>query len=305
MSKSIQRVLIVGCGYVGSQVAHLLSERDVDVWSLNRTPKDLPLQIKQLFGDVTDFNSLPQLDQNFDGVVYAVSPLNRTEESYRSAYYTGLENVMNKIGRASNPKGLPLAHSEIPVRLLLVSSTGVFGQNEGEWVGEETDPNPTNERALQLLRTERLAIELGNPGIVLRLSGIYGPGRIQTIKKILGGEYTYPETNHYTNRIHRDDSARSICHLLDLPAPKGLYLGVDCDPAPLHTVYNWIATRTGRPDPCPNMTKTFFQNRNTPQTNKRCRNQRLVESGFSFMYPTFREGYEPLIRQEETRCKRV
>jgi nucleoside-diphosphate-sugar epimerase len=298
MSKGIQRVLIVGCGYIGSLVAQLLNKQGIDVWSLNRTPKHLSPQIKQILGDVTDLSSLPRLNKNFDAVVYAVSPQNKTEEAYRSAYYTGLAHVMKKINHPNNSRVILPMDKESSVRVLLVSSTGVFGQNGGEWVEEETRPNPTNETSRQLLEAERLAIRLGNPGIVIRLGGIYGPGRTRMIKKFMDGECTCPETLHYTNRIHRDDCAESICHLLSLLAPKNLYIGADNDPAPLHVIYNWMAEKTGRIDPCTEMSVDFVVKRNALRTNKRCRNQRLTESGFAFTYSTFREGYEPLMEQE-------
>lgn len=302
MSKGIQRVLIVGCGYVGSQVAQLLINRGKDVWSLNRTQKNLPSQIKQLLGDVTDFNSLPRLDEGFDAVVYAVSPRTRSEQAYRSAYYSGLEHVMKKIF-PNTPQVMPAVSRGTSVRVLLVSSTGVFGQNEGEWVEEETNPDPVSDTGKQLLAAERLAIRLGDPGIVIRLSGIYGPGRTRMIQKIMDGESRCPETLHYTNRIHRDDCAASICHLLDLTAPESLYLGADNDPAPLHVIYEWIAAKTGEIDPCADMDIDFVRNRDGLTTNKRCRNHRLTESGFTFAYPTFREGYTTLMKQKEASHK--
>ena len=291
MSKGIERVLIAGCGYVGSQVARLLSKRDIDVWCLNRNPKNLPQQFKQVCGDVTDLTNLPKLDGGFDALVYAVSPGNRTEENYRSVYYEGLGNVINRIG-----------HS---VRVILVSSTGVFSQNEGEWVTEDTNPNPVTGTAQQLLRAETLALELGDPGIIIRLAGIYGPGRTRMIKRILDKELDCPETNHFTNRIHRDDSARSICHLLELPSPRNLYLGVDSDPASLHSVYTWLASKVGSEDPCAHLEKSRLIERDRLRTNKRCSNERLLKSGYSFLYPTFREGYGPLIRPDPASSEHV
>ena len=290
MSNGMERILIAGCGYVGSRVAELLSSKGIEVWSLNRKLKNLPSQIKQLTGDVTDFSSLPRMNMKFDTVVYAVSPQERTKEAYRSTYYHGLEHVMRKLNQSRDPGG--------PIRLILVSSTGIFSQNQGEWVSEETDPEPVSETSRQLLEAECLANNLGDPGIVIRLAGIYGPGRTRMIRNLINGRVDCPENQHYTNRIHRDDCAGSICHLINLSNPKSLYIGADNNPTPLDVIYSWIANKTGRKDPCESTTSDLVADRKPIKTNKRCSNQRLVESGYTFQYPSYREGYTPLIQKE-------
>ncbi len=291
MSKGTERVLIVGSGYVGSQVARLLSKRGIDVWCLNRNRKDLPKQFNQICGDVTDLKGLPSLNQGFDAVIYAVSPDRRTEKAYRSAYYNGLENVIKLIGH--------------PTKFVLVSSTGIFSQNDGEWVTERTNPNPASTTAKQLLRAEKLALEYGDPGIVIRLAGIYGPGRTRMIRRIMDGGLDCPDVNYYTNRIHRDDGANSICHLLELSSPNSLYLGADSDPAPLHVLYKWLASKTGSEDPCHKSSKYSGSEELIAHKNKRCCNKQLLESGYSFIYPTFREGYESLLQNETLMIENV
>ena len=137
-------------------------------------------------------------------------------------------------------------------------------------------------------------------GVVLRLGGIYGPGRDRTVRRIAGGVARCPEPGRYGNRIHRDDAARAVRHLLTLDQPADLYLGVDRDPAPLREVYGWVAEQLGVPDPCqgtaseePAPGRRVGPGR---RSNKRCSSRRLEEAGFQFDYPTFRQGYADFIR---------
>jgi len=113
------------------------------------------------------------------------------------------------------------------------------------------------------------------------------------------GDARCPPPGRFGNRIHRDDAAAAIHHVLRLPRPHGLYLGVDRDPAELRTVYHWIARRAGVPDPCDptssSAPSSTVERTGPVRPNKRCSSDRLVQSGFTFRYPTFREGYASLM----------
>ena len=135
----------------------------------------------------------------------------------------------------------------------------------------------------------------GRPGVVLRLGGIYGPGRERTVRRVLGGDAPCMAPDRYGNRIHRDDAAGALVHLLGLPDPAPLYLGVDRDPAPLRDVYAWIAERAGVPDPCAGVGPGDGVSEGRRGTNKRCSSRRLAESGYAFRFPSYREGYAPML----------
>lgn len=277
-----ERVLIAGCGYVGCRLAELLVDDGVAVWGLKRSPEGLPQGVQPITADVSDpgtLNALPVVD----ALVYAVSPAGRDADAYRVAYVDGLRNVLDALDQ--------------PVRVVLVSSTGVYGQADGRWVDETTPEESTDATAEQILAAEALATDRGAPGTSLRLGGIYGPGRTRTIRGVLEGGATCWGPEVYSNRIHRDDAARAARHLLALESPDPLYLGVDRDPAALRAVYAWIAEQAGRPDPCEGVPESDWQRQGWRGTNKRCSSQRLVDAGFGFEFPTFRDGYAPLIRE--------
>jgi hypothetical protein len=97
----------------------------------------------------------------------------------------------------------------------------------------------------------------------------------------------------YTNRIHRDDCAGALQHLMTLPQPDAVYLGVDHEPADYCDVLRWLAVQLGAPPPQVEAMSGGDGRRH--RTNKRCRNAKLVASGYVFRYPTYREGYTALL----------
>lgn len=290
----MKRVLIAGCGYVGGRLAELLvaegsqgsqGSQGFEVYGLKRDPTTLPLGVIPVAADVADPSTLTGLPASLDALVYAVAPAGHNEAAYRTAYVDGLRNVLRALAAGDDP----------PSRVILVSSTGVYGQTDGRWVDEETPPEPADVTGRILLEGEDVVREGAGKGVVLRLGGIYGPGRTTTVRRVLAGDAGCPAPDRYGNRIHRDDAAAAIRHLLELDAPAPVYIGVDRDPAPLRDVYRWIAEQGGAPDPCRDETPESWEASGRRGTNKRCSSERLVSSGFQFRYPSYREGYAGFI----------
>ena len=278
-------ILVAGCGYVGSRLASSLVEDGDRVWGLRRGPTDLPVGVTAVRADVTDASTLGVLPKNLDALVFAVSPDSRDPAAYRAAFETGLQTLVRAVREGSPDLR----------RVVLVSSTGVFGQRDGRWVDEGTPPEPCDETGSILLEGERGLRALEPEAVVLRLGGIYGPGRTRTARRVVGGEVGCPPPDRYTNRIHRDDAAGAVRHLLRLASPEALYLGVDREPAPLRDVYAWIAERAGVPGPCAGSGTEVGAGESRRASNKRCRSDRLEASGYRFAYPTYREGYASIV----------
>jgi nucleoside-diphosphate-sugar epimerase len=155
---------------------------------------------------------------------------------------------------------------------------------------DEDSPVVDSGKGAILLEAERLALALPG-GLVARLAGIYGPGRERLIRMVRDGTARCSLPSPIGNRIHRDDAAGMLLHLLRLPRPHRCYIGVDDDPAPLSEVYTWIARRLGVPAP-PASTEPDPRGRGAF---KRCLNARLRASGYSFLFPSYREGYGALL----------
>ena len=139
---------------------------------------------------------------------------------------------------------------------------------------------------------EGLVRQSGIAHIVVRFAGIYGPGRSSLIDRVRRGDSCRADPPLYTNRIHSDDCAAAMHHLITLDDPASLYLGVDDEPAPQCEVMDWIAGRLGVSAP-PRASGSVIEG---PRGNKRCRNKRLRDTGYRFRYPSFREGYAARLR---------
>jgi nucleoside-diphosphate-sugar epimerase len=254
------RNLIVGCGFVGSRLARVLVERDEDVVAVTRSGVSIE-GVESIERDVTnDALELPDADRVF----YLVSAGGRDVDAYREAYFEGMRNTLDATGDAS---------------LVYSSSTGVYETEDGSWVDEETKIEPTKERTRVLLRAEEVARE--NGGTAVRFGGLYGEGRVGVERYV--GDVTVK--SGYLNLIRGEDAATAL-----LSADEGdedLYVAVDNEPVHRHDLARWFAEQTGRP------VGELLEETRKP--NKRCSNERLRSTGWTPEYPTYREGYAPLL----------
>ncbi|HJL17523.1 MAG TPA: SDR family oxidoreductase, partial [Sandaracinaceae bacterium LLY-WYZ-13_1] len=277
-------VLVAGCGYVGSALAAELAQDGHRVVGLKRSPEGLPEGVEPFRADLSEPRTLEALPASIDHVVYAVSASGRTPEAYEAAYVTGLTNLLG----ALEAKAAPVR------RVVFTASTAVYGQEGGEWVDEASPTEPARFTGETILRAER-ALHAGPfEGVSLRLSGIYGPGRTWLVRKVEAGEAQVdpPGTKvpRYGNRIHRDDCAGAIRHLLEVDALEPVYVGVDDAPAPLAEVYRYVAELLGVDPPEPGDPGRGRGG------NKRCRNDRLKASGYRLRVPSYRDGYPAIVR---------
>jgi nucleoside-diphosphate-sugar epimerase len=184
-----------------------------------------------------------------------------------------------------------------PKRIVMTSSTSVYGQRRGEHIDEDSPTHPTQFRGETLLAAEGLLAASGLSSVVVRLGGIYGPGREGLIDRCKAGELRLRGFEHFTNRIHRDDAAGLLRHLLFHEAPASLYLGVDQESADEATLFQWLAEQLGVDPPTEEEADRGERGRRGVGS-KRCSNRLARESGYRFRYPTFREGYRELIRED-------
>ena len=275
------RVLIAGCGDVGTALGLELGRDGHEVWGLRREPSGLPASVRPLAADLARPETLTGLPDAVDLVYYAAAADGFSESAYRVVYADGVRNLLQALaGRSVR-------------RFVFVSSTGVYGQGGGEWVDEASPAEPAGFSGRCVLEGERAVLAGPFPGVVVRFGGIYGPGRTRLIEGVRRREPCVESPPRYTNRIHRDDCAGVLRHLLELPSPQSVYLGVDCDPAPDCEVRDWIAGLLGVVRP-----PRIAEAEAGPQRgNKRCRNERLLASGYRFRYPSYREGYRALLSE--------
>lgn len=268
-------VVLVGCGELGGDVGLRLAARGHAVLALRRRADLVPQPLQGLSVDLSrDQPDLPPLDLAY--LVVALTARPRTEETYRATYVEGMTRALDALAAAG----------QVPRRAVLVSSTGVFGDlDPAVLADEDTPPRPSDGPARMLLEAEQVFLDRVPGGTVLRLSGLYGHRSTRLVDQVRAGTVTDP--NRWTNRIHRDDAAAAVVHLLtrDTP-PEALYVGTDDEPALLGDVAAHLAAQLGAPTPpAPDVELGH---------GKRFTNARLRASGWVPDFPTYREGYAGL-----------
>ena len=167
---------MVGCGYVGLEVAKLRIAQGDTVWCLSRSPRVYE-GLVSVQGDVTQKERLGSMPEGLDAVVYSVSASGFTDEHYRAAYVDGVRNVLETLR----------ARGEANCRFLFVSTTSVYGQTDGSIVNEESPTEPLIFAGRRMLEAERRVQDSELEHVILRLGGIYGPGRERTVRSVLDG----------------------------------------------------------------------------------------------------------------------
>jgi nucleoside-diphosphate-sugar epimerase len=224
------------------------------------------------------------LPSGLDFVFFAAAPDDFGDEEYQAIYVHGLGHLLDALQNQNQ-------HVK---RVYFTSSTAVYAQSEGEWVDEGTSTEPAHFSGIRMLEAEHVLLQGPFPATVLRLGGVYGPGRGRLIERVRQGNAVCAEgPPMYTNRIHRDDCAGALRHLMMLAKPNQLYIGVDHEPAGENEVIRWLAAHLDLPPP--RVVKSPEASQHRLRGNKRCRNTKLVGSGYVFQYPTFREGYGAML----------
>lgn len=276
-------ILIAGCGDVGSRLAQHLMAHEWTVHGLRRSPSGLPTGVQRVAADLFSPDLPEQWPRSaLDYVVYCATPSQRDEAGYQLAYVEGLRHVLSWLARCG----------QTPRRILFVSSSGVYGQKNGEWVDETSATQPATFTGQIMLEAEQVALSSDIPATVVRLTGIYGPGRSDLSNRVRQGQSVRIDPPVYANRIHADDAAGLLAHLLKADA-RGVtlddcYLGVDDEPAALADVVTWIREYLG---------VTEWSDEPSVQRvgSKRCSNARAKALGWKPLYPDYRAGYAALL----------
>lgn len=280
---ALAKILIVGYGDLGTETARLLLQSGLDVIGLRRGSqlafsKDESSGLEAIAADVTQPASLAVLKTiKPEFIIYCVAASGQTDAEYQSAYVDGLRNVL--VTQNNNTR---LKH------VFFVSSTRVYGQDTVELLDESVPALPTDFGGKRLLEAEQLLQILCCGTTVLRLSGIYGPGRLRMINLAKSPD-NWPKQNTWSNRIHRDDAAAFIVFLikqvLSGHTVQACYIVTDSMPVPQYEVLSWLAKKlqVGKPELLP------------ASGGKRLNNQSMLETGFKLQYADYQAGYRTLL----------
>lgn len=272
------KVLIVGCGDLGGTVAKQLAALGHEVTGVRRS-KVAVSGVNIIQADITDVHALEVINPIKPHVlIYCVAANGQTDEQYQAHYVDGLRHVL-----ATQAENENLKH------VFFVSSTRVYGQRTDAVLDESIPAIATDFGGERLLEAEALLDTLSCNSTVLRLSGIYGAGRLRMINLAKSPE-SWPVQNSWSNRIHKDDAAAFMVFLVQkalVDQPIGTcYIVTDSKPSTQYEVLSWIANQMQVTN---NVTFPAIVG------GKRLSNSLLVSTGFQLQYPDFMAGYQALL----------
>lgn len=271
-----KRFLIIGCGDLGNTIATKLISQQHKVYGLRRNIDQLSKGVQPIACDFYQLDNLPPLPE-VDYVIFSAAAKSRDLEHYRQIYVDAPAAIL---------RALPTP----PLHSFVISSTGVYAQESGEWIDEQSVAEPNTPHSALLLEGES-EFKQRSTCTVIRSSGIYGPGRTHLLKRILDGAIALETPTHYSNRIHSDDLADFAVHLIGKAINQhpleALYLASDGNPASIHEITQWLAEQLGvaitRQEPIQR------------GGNKRIDNKAMRASGFACRYKDYKAGFKPLL----------
>jgi nucleoside-diphosphate-sugar epimerase len=271
------RVLQIGCGGLGSLIAQATLAQGHALTIVRRSQLPVPAGAQAIYLDVVAEEHLAALSTSQPEILlYCLAPVEG--QSYQQTYVQGLRHVLANLPMAS------LKH------VFFISSTGIYGEDQGQWVDDDTPAQPADDGGRSMLEAEQLLTHLPCGHTALRVSGIYGPQRLYLLR-LLQNSARWPTQAHWTNRIHELDVAAAVVHLyqqvINGVALPGHCILTDGVPAMQHEVLQWLAAQQQVPaPPTPPL---------QPQSGKRILNAFLQRTGFKPQFADYQAGYASIL----------
>lgn len=283
----MNKLLIIGCGDIGRRVAHLALHEYRQIIALVRTPEKRGLLeesgIDTIIGNLDDPETLAALPTTGSDVCYLAPPPGGGVVDSR------VQNICSVI-----PGGME------PNKIVYLSTSGVYGDCGNSVVTEETPPNPSTTRAQRRLNAETTLTQWGKergvPVIILRVTGIYGPGRLPLMHLMSGAPLLNESEAPVTNRIHADDLAAVCIAALSKGVGGDIYNVSDGEHGTMTQYFNAVADLLCLPRPpqvgreeaakiMPPLLYSYF-------CENRCiNNRKMIEQlGIKLRFPTLAEG---------------
>jgi nucleoside-diphosphate-sugar epimerase len=286
---STGHVLVVGCGYLGARVARLWQASGHTVWALTRrADRARELALSGWHPVVADINrpeSLPSLPQCAT-VLVAVGHERLASGSRADAHPAAVKHLVSAL-----PAGME--------RLIYISSTGVYGQNDGTWVDEASPTEPQRAGGRACLDAERwLTTSPWSAAVlVLRLAGLYGPGRLPRLDELRAGIVPVEESA-YLNLVHVDDAAQIVHQVSQRVNPPDVLNVSDGHPVERGTYLRYLAELSGLRPPRFTSPGPHDPGSRRAAGSKRVSTRRLAQRcPIEWLYPSYREGLRQAVEQ--------
>jgi nucleoside-diphosphate-sugar epimerase len=279
--------LIVGCGYLGQRVGTRLIDRGEcvrgTVRSRIRAEEIAGRGVEPVIADVLDLDSLRALPAT-ERVFYCVGFDRSAGATMRTLYVDGLQNVLDRLPRSVS-------------RFVYASSSGVYGQTDGEWVDENSATCPQHESGKVCLAAEERVRDWADShagsvsAVILRYAGLYGPDRVVRRAILERAEPIPGDPAKFLNLIHIDDAARAGVAALETIEVESIYLIGDDRPVTRREYYALMATLLSAPEPRFELPGSKGQESSRDATNKRAANHRMKRGlGLKLIYPDITTG---------------
>lgn len=275
------KALIFGCGYLGSRVAEIWQRQNNQVSVVTRTNDNadhfLSLGYQPIVADITNAESLANISTNFDVVLFAVGFDRSRYSDIRQVYVDGLKNVLEQLKGSA-------------CHFIYISSTGVFGDCKGEWIDETATAEPIRPGGKACLEAEQLVSEQFKKHTILRLAGIYGPGRIPRLQAIRDQAWGELGQQGHINLIHVTDAAGIVVQIAENKIVGEMFLVSDGQPADRKQFYEFIAGQVGA-GPIDWAVQTRVDVSRRSAADKKISNEKLLKkTSYPFRFPNFRIG---------------
>jgi nucleoside-diphosphate-sugar epimerase len=290
--------LIIGCGYLGLRVAKKWVQQGDEVFALTRTEERgnqlSSLGIQPIIGNIADVQSISSLPA-VESVLYSLGYDRFSKYSRKEIVIDGLKNFLEFLPVSVN-------------NFLFTSSISVYGQSSGEWVDENSETSPEKESGQVCLEAEEVVRsfflkkeeekEQTIHWMILRLAGIYGPGRVlQKKDAIQAGQPIGGEPEAWLNLIHVDDASEAILKAEQKITESSLLLISDSQPVTRREYYQQLASLMNAPEPV--FDPALKNQQRGIGLNKRCQNQKMKQTlDFDLMYPDYKTGLKSIIENE-------
>jgi nucleoside-diphosphate-sugar epimerase len=276
-----ERRAILGCGYVGEEVARAWKQEGHALWATTTRRERLgelaELVETPLIFDSTDPSTNLEFTADLDGILVSFAPSKGSEVDlgkYRKTFLGGLQRLVETLDR--RPRNTPL-------QIVHLSSCGVYGNRHGALTNETApiiDIHPVNQVLLQAeemmesIRSEKIKV------CVLRLGGIYGPGRdIPSMLLSAAGGLVQRNGQNVPCWIHRDDIVRGVCFAFDQGLDETYNLVNDTQLSG-QELTDRLCERAGLP-----LAKWLTIDTTDRILNARVSNEKLKKIGFTFGHP--------------------
>jgi nucleoside-diphosphate-sugar epimerase len=274
--KTNPKTLLIGCGYIGLPLALRLAEagHEISAWVHSAASAGSLAAHhfhRVISGNVADPRLWDAANEDYDLVIHCASSGRGGPAAYEEVFLKG---------------ALMIGEHQPRARKIFVSSTSVYGQARGEIVTEESPTEPLTATGRILREAERAALASG--ATVARSAGIYGPNRGVLFEKFRRGEAVIEgDGSRWINQIHQRDLVTALAHLIEAAAPGEIYNAADDTPVTYRDYYAWCAEFLSQPMPPHG---PIDAERKRGLTSKRVSNAKLRATGWSPVYPSFREG---------------